>query len=317
MAMDSDALLTFVTIHQAGGFSSAAERLGRSQPAISRRIALLEDQLGVPVFERAAGGVVLSEAGRALLPHAERVLAALRDAESAIAALRDRPAGRVALVAVGTLAGTNLTAVLRRFAADHPAVELVVGTANSAEVSDMIRRGEAMVGLRYLADLSPDLVCERIGAETMTVACAADHPLAGRRQATLAALAGERWFAFRNAYEQRETFADNIFAQFQARGIGAIGWTPVDSLNAMKRMVEAGFGIALLPQSAIAEERRLGSLSLIPVADLKAANPVHTVVRRGGYLSPATRDLLRRLAEAPDLAGEPVARERQGKKTRG
>lgn len=317
MAMDSDALLTFVTIHHAGGFSSAADRLGRSQPAISRRIALLEDRLGVPVFERAAGGVVLSEAGRALLPHAERVLAALRDAESAMATLRDETAGRVALVAVGTLAGTNLTAVLKRFAADHPAVELVVGTANSAEVSDMIRRGEAMIGLRYLADLSPDLVCARIGAETMAVACAAGHPLAGRRQPTLAALAGERWFAFRNAYEQRATFTDNIFAQFQARGIGTLDWTPVDSLNAMKRMVEAGFGIALLPQSAIAEERRLGSLGVIPVADLKAANPVHTVVRRDGYLSPATRKLLTLLAETPDLAGEPVAKRRPHEKAHG
>ena len=112
MAMDSDALLTFVTIHQAAGFSSAAEILGRSQPAISRRIALLEDELGVPVFERAAGGVVLSEAGRTLLPHAERVLAALRDAASAIEAMRTDAAGRVAIVTVGTLAGTNLTAIL-------------------------------------------------------------------------------------------------------------------------------------------------------------------------------------------------------------
>src|SRR6478736_6625840 len=181
MGLDNEALLTFVTIHQANGFSSAAEVLGRSQPAISRRIALLEDELGVPVFERASGGVVLSEAGRALLPHAERVLAALRDAESAIKALRTEVAGRVAIVAVGTLAGTNLTAVLKRFAADHPKVDLSISTATSAEVSDRVRRGEAMIGLRYLLDIAPDLVCEHIASETMVVACSVQHRFAGKR----------------------------------------------------------------------------------------------------------------------------------------
>jgi len=94
-----------MAIHSARGFSSAADILGRSQPAISRRIALLEQELGITLFERATGGVVLSEAGRTLLPHAERVHAALRDAANAMEALRTETAGAVSIVAVGTLAG--------------------------------------------------------------------------------------------------------------------------------------------------------------------------------------------------------------------
>lgn len=304
--MDSEALLTFVTIHQAGGFSRAADLLGRSQPAISRRIALLEEELGVPVFERAAGGVVLSQAGRALLPHAERVLAALRDATNAIESLRIEMAGRVSIVAVGTLAGTNLTGVLKRFVADHPKIDLSISTATSAEVSELVRRGEAMIGLRYLLDTDPDLICDHIASETLVVVCAAEHPFAGRTLETLALLSGEPWFAFRIAYDQRETFADNIFAQFQARGIATIRWTPVDSLNAKKRLIEAGLGIALLPESAVDEELRAGSLATIRLADLDVANPVYAVVRRGGYLSPATRNLLALLRSAPRLAGKPV-----------
>src|SRR4051794_3320156 len=86
--MDSDDLRTFLAISQNGGFSRAAETLNRSQPAISRRIALLEAELGAALFERAAGGVVLSQAGEVLLPHAEKALAALEDANAALAALR-------------------------------------------------------------------------------------------------------------------------------------------------------------------------------------------------------------------------------------
>ena len=72
--MDSDALDTFLTVHRKGGISNAAKFLHRSQPAISRRIALLEQELGVPLFERVAGRARLSDAGRVLIPYAERAL---------------------------------------------------------------------------------------------------------------------------------------------------------------------------------------------------------------------------------------------------
>ena len=96
----------------------------------------------MPLFERATGGVVLSEAGRTLLPHAERVHAALRDAANAMEALRTETAGAVSIVAVGTLAGANLTPVLKRFAADHPKIDLSISTASSAVVSNLVRRAK-------------------------------------------------------------------------------------------------------------------------------------------------------------------------------
>jgi DNA-binding transcriptional LysR family regulator len=68
--VDSDALKTFLTVYREGGISSAARALHRTQPAISRRIALLEQELGVPLFERGAGGLLLSDAGRVMVPYA-------------------------------------------------------------------------------------------------------------------------------------------------------------------------------------------------------------------------------------------------------
>lgn len=301
--MDSDALRTFLVVHETGGFSSAAEALGRSQPAISRRIALLEDELRVPLFERAAAGVTLTAAGQALLPHAERVLSALGDAASAIAGVRSGISGPVSLAAVGTLAGAGLTSVLRRFAAEHPGVALSIRTATSAEVSDLVRRGEATVGLRYLPAVSPDLEDRRIGAETMRVVCPPDHPRRGRPLASLAELDDEMWFAFPNVWTFRETFADNLFAQFQACGVATVRWTPVDSQTAQKRLIEAGFGLALLPASAIEEELRAGTLATLDVNGLTATNPIHLVVRRGGYLSPAAAALVADLEASAAGAG--------------
>lgn len=303
--MESESLRTFLAIHRAGGFTRASQVLHLSQPAISRRMALLEHEVGAPLFERVAGGVVLSQAGRVLLPHAERALAAFEDCAAALRALRGGAAGPLAIAAVGTLASTELTPILARFAERHPEIELTLRTATSAEVSELVRRGEVTLGLRYLRDPSPGVVCEALPPERLVVACGRRHRLAGRRVASLAKLAEERWLAFPRAHDAREASADNLFAQFLVRGVASLRWTPVDSLTAQKRLVEAGFGLALLPESSIREERASGSLATIGVADLRASNAVFAIVRKGGYLSPAARDLL------VLLAGQPLARGRR------
>lgn len=290
--MDAEALATFLTVHREGGFSRAARLLHRTQPAISRRIQLLEQELGVPLFERTAAGIALSQAGRVLLPHAERALAALQDAEAAVRALAAGGSGPVALAVVGTLAGPMLGAALKRFAAAHPAADVTLRTARSAEVSELVRLGEASIGLRFERDRSPDLHSEPLGAEPLLVACAADHPLAGRRLDTLAELRDARWLAFPEIPGQREVAAAHVFGVFLALGLGEVAWTPVDSLTAQKRLVEAGLGVALMPGSSIREEVAAGVIATIGADDLTAAVPVHAVTRAGGYLSPAAEAML-------------------------
>ena len=295
--MDSDALSTFIAIHRAGGFSKAADLLGRTQPAISRRIALLEGELGVPLFERISGGVVLSQAGKVLLPHAERVAAAVRDAKEAVTALASGNAGPVSLATVGTLASTHLTVVLKQFAAKFPEAELSLQTATSDGVSDLVRRGEVSIGLRYLEDPSTDLTNYALPSEKLVVVCPLEHQFAGRRVKNLSDLRADHWLAFPKDYAHREASAENIFAQFLVRDIASISWAPVDSLTAQKRLIEAGFGIGLLPESSVGEEIGAATLSTILVGDLDARHPVMAIVRREGYLSAASLKLLEMLRE--------------------
>ena len=290
--MDSDALNTFLVVHRSGGISSAARALHRSQPAISRRIALLEQELGVPLFERVAGHTRLSDAGRVMVPYAERAVAAAQDAENAVRALLRQNSGPVSLAVVGTLAGGRLSKILKGFAAKHPDVRLTLRTATSGEVSDLIRRGEATIGLRYNRDRSGDLECELLFAEPLQVVCALDHPLARRRVATLADLRGERWIAFPETPGRPELSASHVFALFLTQGLGEIDWTPVDSLTAQKRLVQAGLGIALLSQSHAAEELNAAAISTIRVGDLTASHDIVVVTRHGGFLSAASRRLL-------------------------
>lgn len=315
--MDSDALNTFLTVLRQGGVSNAARALHRSQPAISRRIALLEQELGVPLFERAAGRTRLSDAGRVMVPYAERAVAAAQDAENAVRALTRQNAGPVSLAVVGTLAGDRLSKILKRFAREYPDADLALRTATSAEVSDLIRRGEATIGLRYDIDRLHDLDHERLASEPLQVVCALDHPLAGKRVARLADLGGERWIAFPEIPGRREISASHVFALFRTHGLGEIGWTAVDSLTAQKRLVEAGLGVALLTQSHTADELRFGSIATIRVGDLNASQDVVAVTRRGGFLSAASQRLLEVIREGyagTNKAGHTMSRPKRARK---
>ncbi|MBV9250086.1 MAG: LysR family transcriptional regulator [Acetobacteraceae bacterium] len=299
---------TFVSIAQLGGVTRAAGQLHRSQPAITRRINALAEQLGAPLVERIRTGVVLTEAGRAFLPYAEAVLAALKDGKEAVSVSQGRGQGTVSLALVGTLAGTKLVQHLRRFQTQYRDVRIDLRTANSQEVSDLVRRAEVSLGLRYFDDPSPELVSIRIFEERMVVACASEHRWAGRTVRDAQRLRGERWVSFPPARNRRESFGRALSRQLTMAKLDDAEITPIDSLTAQKRLVEAGFGIALLPESSIQEELSLGTLSLIHVPALRTKLPVFLVHRRNGYLSSAAKALLSTMSGAPLRPREPRSR---------
>jgi DNA-binding transcriptional LysR family regulator len=290
--MNINEIEAFVSILQAGGVTRAAGRLHRSQPAISRRLKLLEQQLGAPVLEKTRDRLVLTDAGRAFLPFAEACLAAIRDGTEAVRALSGKPQGRVSLALVGTLAGTSIVGDLRRFVRAHRDVRLELRTANSHEVSELVRRGEVMLGLRYFEDAARELVSRIVAKEAMVVVCSSEHPLAGRRLSSARQLAGERWVSFPVRRGAQEPAAQAIDRQLAAAGLADAEIVAIDSLTAQKRLVEAGFGLALLQESAIQEELRLGTLARVHAPFLRTAVPVSVIYRRAGYLGPAARALL-------------------------
>lgn len=297
-----DALEAFLTVARLGNVTRAAEALHRSQPAISRRIALMEQNLAAPLFERVGGRVRLSEAGLAFLPHAERALAAVRDGRAAVAALLGGEAGAVSLAMVGTLADSHLAGLLRRYAEDNPGIDVRLRTANSREVSNLVRTGEATLGLRYYPDDSPELVCRVVAHEPLHIVAAPGHALAGGRPVSVEDLRGQTWLGFPAEQGTPESAGPMLRRTLAAAGLIDVEVTVVDSLTAQKRLAEAGFGLAMLPVSSIREELSRVSLVRIDVESLRAANPIAAVYRRDGFLSPAAGSLLAMIEDT--LPGE-------------
>lgn len=280
-----DEIETFLCIAEVGSFSNAAAKLNRTQPAISRRIQMLEESLGDDLFLRDGKAASLTLAGRVFLPYAETIMATIVDGRRAVEALQDDYKGtRILRVAVvGTLADTFLVNALRKFEKRVKGVNVNLRTATSAEVSEFVRRGEVDVGLRYFNDKSPRIICHEIGVEKLLVTVAAEHELAGKELRNLKPLKDENWLSFPKHRNQPDSFGYLLERQLISAGLTDTQLTFVDSLTAQKRLIQAGFGITLMPISSIKEELAAGSLATITVKQLKAQQPISIVRRAEGF----------------------------------
>src|SRR5262249_11633492 len=301
MAVEIYQIETFVAVVRGGGFTKAASLLHLSQPAVSRRLELLERELGAPLFERIGSGAILTEAGRTFLPHAEALLASMRDGLDSVRALNQVDRGAITLALVGTLASTTLTGCLRSFRDAHPRVELRLRTALSQEVSVLVRRGDAALGAPSGGALR-DWLWVGVRGGPRVVVRPPRHRRAGRRRSGPSALGPGGGVASPPRNESfYEPYPWSLPNRLASWGLSPAEIVPIDSLTAQKRMVEAGFGLALLPESSGDEELRTGTLREMRNAGKSVTIPVFLLHRRGGYLSGAARALIAELQAWPRL----------------
>jgi DNA-binding transcriptional LysR family regulator len=296
MAMELNEIEAFVTINRVGSFTRAATILCISQPAISRRIELLERELGAPLFERLSTGVRLTEAGQAFLPYAQQALAATRDGAASVRALEEEEQGSITLALVGTLASTQLTKQLQAFRETYPHVRLLLHTARSDEVSDLVQQGDALLGLRYFTDPHTGICSQPVIHEPLQIVSAAQSRLVTGTPTEPMALQGVPWIGFPiGTGSSGEPFARILAQQLLRHGLDNAEMIYIDSLTAQKRLIEADFGVGLLPASSIEEELRLGTVHVLPIAALQTTVPVMLIHRCQAYLSRASRRLLEML----------------------
>ena len=303
------ALATFLAIHRAGSISAASETLHLSQPAVTRRLQTLERQLGAPLFDRTRAGLRLSTIGAVLLPHAERAAAAELDALRAIDEHIAGSRGRVTVGVVGSLAGSWLSGVIERVLLEEPEIDLVVSTATSRQIRDQVLRGDLDLGIGYARPTDADLEVRVLFDEALVVVGAPSHRHAGRR-VTLDDLRGERWLLFPELPAHPESSGTIARSVLVAHQVPPEQIRPIDSLSAQRALARAGYGLAFLPSSAVADDVAAGDLVILDVRDARITTPVILLTRRGSYRSGATRALLERLtpADCPTAVPKPTSR---------
>lgn len=252
MPMELYQLKSFAAVAELGHLTRAAERLHVSQPALSAQIKALEDELSVVLFERGAGGMTLTAAGRQLLPEAERVVAAAQHLRSHAAGLQGAVAGRVRLGTVSDPALTRLPEVLRAAVDRFPLLEIDVHQEVSGAAFEKVRDGELDTAFYYGDRVHPSVAALPLSefAFRIVVPQASADRLAG---ASWAAIAAEPWITT----PPISTHHALATALFDAHGVSPMHRVEADHETVISSLVAAGLGVALMREDlARADEAR-------------------------------------------------------------
>lgn len=252
----------FIAIAETGSVSRAADLLHLTQPAMSARLRTLERQLGANLFVRTPRGVRLSDAGAEFLPHARRALDAFEEGRRRVADLVDGIGGHLTLATAPSISTYVLPAMLKRFLEAYPNVQVAIRTGHPTEVLELVLRDEVHLGLA--CDLEhADIQATALYDDELVLVMAPDHPCTGDAVVTLGQLAAAQLVMFRSS-----SFLDLLTSLFHAAGVRAGALMEVDNIDAAKKMVEHGLGVALLPWIAVHAELELGTLTTRPIAEV-------------------------------------------------
>src|SRR4029453_11078708 len=252
----------FLEVARKGSMSRAAEGMYVTQPTLTARIQNLESKLGERLFTRSRQGMRLTEAGRAFQPYAERALQALQEGQLLLADRRRGGTGELLLGAAPSFGTYALPALLKRFAARHPTVRLVVKTGHSEEVQAMVLQREVQLGLMRQLHHA-ELETTPVYVDELVLVVHPEHPFAAEGRIALGEVAGQSLILF----DRTSSFHDLTSALFRGAGVSLRSLMELDSIEATKKMVEEGLGVALLPLMAVAAELTAGQLRRIQVTD--------------------------------------------------
>ena len=285
--MDIHQLETFLAVVEEGSFSGAAKALGRTQPAVSQVIGRLEDELGQRLFERPARRGGMTDAGKALVEYAQRLITVREQARVALEDVRALRAGRLA-IAANELTCLYLLPVLDRFRRLYPGVSVTVQRSLASRVPASVLDYAVDLGVTTYRPAEPGLRAVVVYRDQLVFVVPPSHPLARRPEVSITMLGSESFVAHHVA----SPFRDRVVEAFRTHRVALQMPVEMPTIDAIKRFVALGHGVALLPGISVEDELRRGELVRVPVPELALERQLRLVMRREGELSQAVQAFL-------------------------
>ncbi|WP_141324415.1 LysR family transcriptional regulator [Myxococcus sp. AB025B] len=305
--MTRDQLQAFLRVAQEGRLSPAAKGLGLSQSGLSRQLQALEAELGTRLLVRTPAGAVLTDAGERFLPHARRALDALAAGTSELERLSGTPRGPVSLGTLHTVGAYLLPDIIPTFARSFPEVRPRLSEGMSTALEDNVVRGVLDLAIVSLPVRHTDLVAQKLWEEVLVLAVPRGHRLTKvTRPLSLADVVEETWVVIPSMSGTRA-----LEAECEARGVTPRLALETDNAEAMRRMVERGLGVALIPE-LMARDHQSRGFDVVPLAKSGLKRQVALVHRGEGYLTAAARELKSFIVESVRAMHEPWGAGKRG-----
>jgi DNA-binding transcriptional LysR family regulator len=280
--MDLHQLRMFLAVAADRSFSRAAERMYRTQPAVSQAVQRLEEELGERLFDRSSKEARLTEAGHVLEDYAGRLMRLAEETEAAVREMADLRRGRV-LVGANEAGVHALLPIIESFHASYPRVQVDVRRVATRQIPEEILDGSLDFGVLTFDPRHRLLGALRIGTDELVLLVPPDHRLSHRRQVSMADLTRERIIAHNDPSPARE----RVLRSFEQRHLPLDILISLPSLDAIKRAVELGMGVAVLPRRCAVAEIAAGRLLAVRVAHLRWPRQLRMAFRLGGERSRA------------------------------
>jgi len=286
-------LQAFVAVAEALNFRAAAQTLFLSQSALSRRIDKLEQGLGARLLERSTRRVALTPAGQGFLDQARELLQGLAAAVAHVQDGTRQQGSRLTVACVPSLAWHLMPAVLAQFTAEWPGVRVRLIDESAPQVLQAVIDGEAAFGINFLGAQAPAVEFRRLCRERYLLAVPPGHPLARRTQVGWPDLVGERFIAVGGASGNR-LLIEHAMAEAPAR---PVVHHEVRHVEAALALVEAGLGVAAVPQFALAD-RGPERVVAVPLVQPATHRTLGLILRQGAQPSPPAAALMRLVSAA-------------------
>lgn len=285
--MTFEDLRVFVTVATERSFSKAARKLRRTQPAVSQAIRRLEHSAGERLVDRSSRDGTLTDAGELLLDYAQRLLRLADEASGAVSELRDVKKGRV-LLGANEGAIHAVLPLIGRFHRDHPGVLVEVRRIAARQLSQEVLLRTVDFGVLTFKPAERDLESVLLGTDELVLLVPPGHPLATRKDITMEEMGQQAIIAHNDPSPARE----RVLRLYEQRHAPLNIRMSLPSLDGIKRAVEMGLGVALLPRRCAQAEIARGQLAAVTVPDLRSPREIRFVYRRGGGLSHAAQAFL-------------------------
>ena len=279
----------FETVADLGNMGAAADRLGRSQSALSKAIQRLEEAFGCTLFERRGRGIQLTAVGAVLLARARLLRGATEEAMREVGDFSNGRAGHVRIGSGPIAADFVLPEICNLLLAEAKDTTIDITTGPSMMLRDRLKEGDLDLLIGLMLDDDEELVSHPIVEDVVVVATSAAHPVFQLSQITVEALLQWRWVLPLEGIPSRQW----LDAAFRARGLPAPRvQVNANSIPLLPRLIAHNELLSFLSRHTLAESSRNRQLREVPLPDLQLHRQLGVSYRKSGYLSPAAKRLL-------------------------
>jgi DNA-binding transcriptional LysR family regulator len=291
--MELDNLKAFLIVAETGSFSRAAEKLFLTQPAISKRISSLESELDTRLFDRIGHRINLTEAGKSLLPRAQRILIEVEDSRRAVANLTGSVSGPLSIGTSHHIGLHRLPPVLREFTQVYPQVHLNIEFMDSEAACNSVLHGELELGIVTLPlENDPSLRLLPIWHDPLAIVVAPGHPLSKKKK-----IEARQLSEYPSVLPSSGTFTREVLERtLKPLGVELHTGMATNYLETIKMLVSVGLGWSVLPCSMLDKD-----LKVINVKGLEMQRTLGAVMHVERTLSNAALALVRMLEQYGDI----------------